>query len=411
MKSFYRIWVFVAAAAVMVFTAANIYLLRLEDGGGRPYRVEISRLAHEMEKGGLLSVDLSECDYITNIEKNDGSAEFYQTDSDYVIREVNGEYYRFDYTVDIKKSNGNLVIAVNLFLAVMAAVMIAVMLFVQLQILRPFERITNVPYELSRGNLVIPLKEGRDRFFGKFVWGVNLLRENMEQQKERELDLQRSRKMLLLSLSHDIKTPLSAIKLYAKALSKGLYQDAQKQLEIAENIDVKADEIEGFVSQLVKASGEDFLSFEIHMGEFYLSELMKEICLYYSEKLSLIRTDFVVGQYSDCLLSGDMDRSIEVLQNIMENAIKYGDGRLIQMTASQEEDCMLIGVSNSGCTLDESELPHIFDSFYRGSNAGSSRGSGLGLAICRELMHKMNGDIFAQIHNNVMTVTAVFGKA
>ncbi len=56
----------------------------------------------------------------------------------------------------------------------------------------------------------------------------------MEQQKQRELDLQRDKKMLLLSLSHDIKTPLSAIKLYSKALSKGLYDGREKQIEIAE---------------------------------------------------------------------------------------------------------------------------------------------------------------------------------
>ena len=62
----------------------------------------------------------------------------------------------------------------------------------------------------------------------------------MEQQKERELGLQRDKKMLLLSLSHDIKTPLSAIKMYSKALSKGLYTSPEKHLEIAENINAKA---------------------------------------------------------------------------------------------------------------------------------------------------------------------------
>lgn len=101
-----------------------------------------------------------------------------------------------------------------------------------------------------------------------------MLRENMEQQKERELNLQREKKMLLLSLSHDIKTPLSAIKLYSKALSKGLYTDKEKQLEIAENINAKADEIEEYVAEIITASREDFLSLDVNMGEFYLSELV-----------------------------------------------------------------------------------------------------------------------------------------
>ena len=150
--------------------------------------------------------------------------------------------------------------------------------------------------------------------------------------------------MLLLSLSHDIKTPLSAIKLYAKALSKGLYESPEKQLEIAENINAKADEIENYVSEIVTASREDFLSLEVNSGEFYLSELINKIRLYYAEKLLLIKTDFTVGSFVDCLISGDLDRSVEVIQNVMENAIKYGDGKSIEIRICEEDGCILVTV-------------------------------------------------------------------
>ncbi|MBQ8883235.1 MAG: HAMP domain-containing histidine kinase, partial [Oscillospiraceae bacterium] len=231
-----------------------------------------------------------------------------------------------------------------------------------------------------------------------------------EQQKERELNLQKDRKMLLLSLSHDIKTPLSAIKLYSKALSKGLYDSHEKQLEIANNINTKADEIEGYVSKIITASRDDFLSFDVDVTEFYISQLVGEIAKYYSAKLSLIKTEFNVGEYSDCMLKGDLDRSVEVLQNLIENAIKYGDGHFINITFSEEEGCILITVKNSGCTLNENELSHIFDSFFRGTNAENEKGSGLGLYICRQLMNKMGGEVFAQIEDNCMLVTAVFSK-
>lgn len=71
----------------------------------------------------------------------------------------------------------------------------------------------------------------------------------------------------------------------------------------------------------------------------------------------------------------------------------------------------LICVRNSGCALPDTELPHIFDSFWRGSNVKNRSGSGLGLYICRQLMRKMNGDIFARIKDDCMLVTAVFPKA
>ncbi len=406
MKAFNRIIVFVSAMILLVFLAANALLLADHGDSGRPYRVEISRLAREIENGG--TPDLSSCEYVTEIAEY--SKDFYDSDSDYVIREIGGVLYRFDYTVDGRANKPNLIFTVNLILGMMAAVIIGIMLYIRYKILKPFERLTNVPYELSKGNLTAPVKETKNRFFGRFIWGVDMLRENMEQQKERELGLQRDKKILLLSLSHDIKTPLSAIKLYAKALSKGLYTEKEKQLEIAENINAKADEIEGYVSQIITASREDFLSLDVRMGEFYLSELVTKIGQYYTEKLSLIKTDFRVGSYTDCLLSGDPDRSIEVVQNIVENAIKYGDGNIIEISFSEEDGCILVTVKNSGCTLSENDLPHIFDSFWRGENAEHQKGSGLGLYICRQLMHKMNGEIFAEIRDGFMYVTAVFGK-
>ena len=194
----------------------------------------------------------------------------------------------------------------NAALGVLAILFIAVMLYIKHTILVPFERLSSLPYELSKGNLTASVTETKNRFFGKFLWGIDVLRENIEQQKQRELEMQKEKKMLLLSLSHDIKTPLSAIKLYSAALSTNLYPDAEKQQKVAESITEKADEIEGYVSQIITASREDFLSLEVNMGEFYLSELIEKITGYYREKLALIKTDFNVGKYKNCLLSGDL---------------------------------------------------------------------------------------------------------
>ncbi|MBQ8826339.1 MAG: HAMP domain-containing histidine kinase [Oscillospiraceae bacterium] len=411
MRAFNKIFTVVFMLIALVFAAADFLLLK--DGGdsGRPYLVEINRLVFEIEKDSLEITDLANCEYVTGVSCFGDTEDFYNSDSDYAIREINGKLYRFDYKTDNSGKKIQLVITVNVILGIMSAVILAVMLYIKIKILHPFEKLTEIPYELSKGNLTSPVKESKNRFFGKFIWGVDMLRENMEQQKERELDLQREKKMLLLSLSHDIKTPLSAIKLYSKALSKGLYESREKQLEIAESINSKADEIESYVSQIITASREDFLSLDVKMGEFYLSELVTKIKQYYTEKLLLIKTEFTVEEYSDCILSGDLDRSTEVIQNIMENAIKYGDGRSISISFSEEEGCILITVTNSGCTLSENDLPHIFDSFYRGENALNRKGSGLGLYICRQLMHKMNGDIFAEIKNETISVTPVFVKS
>ncbi len=407
MKAFNRIFTVVIIVIIIAFTAANIIFSNSCKDSGRPYRVEISRLTAEIENGAV--PDISNCKYVTAVTEY--SENFYNSDSDCVIKEINGRLYRFNYKTDSGTDFTGIIVSANIILGVMAAAIIAVMLYIRIKILKPFEQLSDVPYELSKGNLTAPVKESKNRFFGRFIWGVDMLRENMEQQKERELGLQRDKKMLLLSLSHDIKTPLSAIKLYSKALSKGLYSSSEKQLEIAESINAKADEIESYVSQIITASKEDFLALDVNIGEFYLSELITKIKQYYSEKLSLIKTDFSVDKYTDCLLCGDLDRSIEVIQNIIENAVKYGDGERIEISFGEEEDCTLITVRNSGCTLADTDLPHIFDSFWRGANSEGEKGSGLGLYICRQLMQKMNGEIFAEIKNEDMCVTTVFCKA
>lgn len=410
MKAFNKIFVAVIAMIILIFAVFNLLFASSDNtDSGRPYRVEINRLVFEIEQSGFDSVDMSGCEYVTHIEKY--RDKFYDSDSDYTIREINGVLYRFDYTTDMESDKSSVMLMVNIILGILSAMIIGVLIFIRIKILLPFENLTNVPYELSKGNLTCPIKEDKSRFFGRFIWGVDLLRENMEQQKQRELDLQRDKKMLLLSLSHDIKTPLSAIKLYSKALSNGLYDGREKQIEIAESINTKADEIESYVLQIITASREDFLSLEVEMGEFYLSELISKIKLYYTEKLRLIRTDFFVGSYMDRLLKGDLDRSVEVLQNVMENAIKYGDGKSIDIQISEEDGCLLITVRNSGCTLSENELPHIFESFWRGENAENEKGSGLGLYINRQLMHKMNGEIFAEIKDGFISVSMVFSKA
>ena len=126
--------------------------------------------------------------------------------------------------------------------------------------------------------------------------------------------------------------------------------------------------------------------------------------------MELLKINFIIEEYSDCIVNGDLDRSIEVVQNIIENSIKYGDGKNIEITFSKEDNGILLTIRNSGCTLQESDITNIFESFWRGTNSQKEKGSGLGLYICRELMHKMNGEIFAQIKDREMYVTVVFLK-
>lgn len=403
MKSYLKLTIAVIAILAVIFTGANIILHHENKGdAGRPYRVEAERIAAKIESGEDYS--LHDYRYIQNIEIQENG--FRGGDSNYLVKEIGGRLYRFDYS--FQADNTAAITSFNICFGVTAAFVLLLLLFLFIKIIRPFEKISAYPTELAKGILTAPLKESRDKYFGKFLWGLDLLREKLENQKSAELALQKQNKTMVLSLSHDIKTPLGVIELYAKALEKDLYKDEKKKLEVARSINGKCEEIRGYVDGIVKASSEDFLNLEVNNGEFYLSALIEKIKSFYTDKLNLLKIDFTIDAFSDCILSGDLGRSIEVLQNIIENAVKYGDGKEITIAFSREDDCQLVHIRNSGCTLSENELPHIFDSFWRGSNVGSNSGSGLGLYICRTLMRKINGDIFAEIQESDMIVTAVF---
>ena len=404
MKTYNKIIALVVAVIIALFAVVNIIPnLQKEEASIR--NVEINRLVREIKESEEIP-DTDKYSTISGVYEQGAGEEFFVSENEYVIRKINGTLYRIEYFEDKDTASGMLYI--NIMLSIFSLFVLMVLFYIRHNILKPFDRITNLPYELSKGNLTIPLKESKNRYFGKFLWGLDMLREKLEESKQAELELKKEKKTMLLSLSHDIKTPLSAIKLYAKALSRGIYKDHEKQLEVYESINTKADEIEKLVAEIMHTETEDIIVFDVKNGEFYLSDVINGINAYYSDKLE--NTNFRINKYKECMLNGDADRLTEVLQNIIENAIKYGDGNSISLDFSDEEDCRIITITNSGCTLPENELAHIFDSFYRGSNVGSKNGNGLGLYICRQLTKAMGGDIFANIENGNMCVSVVCKK-
>lgn len=391
---------------MLLLAMSNVYVVKTyENMNTKEYRVEISRIKTLLENGTRTEdIDYSKYDRIV-------SANIFvpeeQCDNEYAVENVNGTLYRFEYK---KGSAGKLLILMNCAFLAFILMTFLVFWYLERKIINPFLRMNSVTKELSKGNLTVPIKQEKSRYFKDFIWGLDMLRDKLESDKTRELELLKEKKVMVLSLSHDIKTPLSAADLYIKALRKGLYKTDEEKEEALLGIEKNLGEIKNYVSEITDATRDDFLSIDIKTGEFYLDDLLKEISNFYDEKCELLHIDFQIGEMSNSLLSGDFDRMVEVIQNAMENAIKYGDGHLISISSYEEENCRILEVANSGCTLKEEELPNIFDSFYRGSNVKNKEGSGLGLYICKEIMHRMDGDIFAKIKDGAFILSLVIRK-
>lgn len=405
----FTLWI-VIVEILLILSANGLYFYQNNDNGGRLYLVEARRVIKEIEEQKPEASEIEAMSF-NKYKTIVGIREFVAgeaCDNDYLVEEIAGKLYRIEYA---EERSSRLPLYINISLLGMMIVTIIVLVYVYNKVLKPFQDMSNLSYELAKGNLSMPVKEEKSKLFGRFLWGMDMLREKLEENKEKELAFQKERKTLILSLSHDIKTPLASIELYSKALWSDLYDTQERKDEVLQGIVRNVKEIKGYVDEIVTASREDFLNLEVIMGEYYLSEVIKITESYYKDKLSIKHTEFQVEEFAECLVKGDENRMVEVLQNVMENAIKYGDGKCIRISFGEEEDCKLIHIENSGCNLKEEELPNLFDSFYRGSNSTGKKGNGLGLYICKTLMRKMDGEIFAQMKEDVFCVTIVVRKA
>lgn len=368
------------------------------------YELDMSKFSYMKQVTFMSRDEASNPEYVVTFYQNHNGV--HSSVQPFVINQELRGFVRFDYITEAGRENS---------LCVMEGVLFAVFVFVtglliyiRGMILKPFDEFKEMPYELAKGHLKGEIEENRNRYFGRFLWGISMLRDTLNDSRTKELTLVRDKKLLLLSLSHDIKIPLSAIKLYAKALKENIYDTKEEQSHAAEQIETHAQEIENYVKEIITASSEEVVSIEVENSEFYLSDFVEKVQKYYAPKCKLRMTEFTIGAFENRLLKGDMERAFEVMENLFENAFKYGDGVRIAIDFYEEDYCQVIRVFNSGDPVSITEFPHLFDSFYRGSNVGSKQGNGLGLYISRQIMHKIEGDIFAERCENGMNFCLVF---
>lgn len=390
-----------------LFFMAELVISRRMYKAGREYLVQVNRIMQGMEEqGGFFMPDLHDMEdivIVSFLEEAD-SAEakaFFQAENGleihieplFVSKKLAG-FVRFDRrpVVDIK-SEMRLLEGIILLSGIFV---VMVLVYIKVKVITPFFTLSQMPYEMSKGRMNAEILESKNRFLGKFIWGISMLRDHLQESQKKNLQLEKEKKLLLLSVSHDIKTPLSTIQLYAKALEENVYDTREKQKMAARQIKKLSEEIEGHVKAIVSSASHEIVHVEVNISEFYLNDLVKMIKEYYSPKCRLAMIELIVGDFENKLIKGSLDSTFEAVENVMENAFKYGDGKEIKISFYEEEYCQIIKISNSGVRVKQEEMPHLFDSFYRGSNVGDKAGNGLGLYICREIMQKMEGEIFAE---------------
>lgn len=273
--------------------------------------------------------------------------------------------------------------------------------YIRKTILRPFANMKDFASYVAAGDLDRPLEMDRGNMFGAFSESFDIMREELKASRARELFLQKKERELIASLSHDLKTPVTGIKLTSELMAAVFSQNEGQEITVTEDMVVKmnnvykrADEIALLVNDLFSSTLEDLGAFKVKCSDEN-SAVIAEIVSEYDDR-GLVH----ISEIPQVIVHIDKLRLSQVIGNIIFNSYKYA-GTPIDISFRLDESFLEVSVSDSGLGVAEDEIALITNKFYRGKQHGNKEGSGLGLYIARILMDKMGGELSVRSENGL----------
>ncbi|MGI9601639.1 MAG: ATP-binding protein [Acidimicrobiales bacterium] len=209
--------------------------------------------------------------------------------------------------------------------------------------------------------------------------------------------LERSRgleRQFLLSVSHDLRTPMTSIQGYAEALTDGAIADPQQAGRV---ILTESHRLDRLVHDLLELARLDSRTFSLDFRRADLAELVGDVVSGQGPAARQQNLEVMVLVPSEpCWARVDIDRMAQAVANLIENGVRYADS-LIQVRLERRGNLFVLAVADDGPGISTEDLPHVFERLYRTHRAPKDResGSGLGLAIVRELVRAMGGSVAA----------------
>lgn len=281
--------------------------------------------------------------------------------------------------------------------AVISAFSAALYLFyLYRRILKPFHKMKEFAAQVSLGNLDFPLVIEKNNLFGAFTESFDRMREQLLLSRKRELQASQNQKELVASLSHDIKTPVTSIKITSELLLELIAE--QKLKDKIGTIYHKAEQIDQLVTNLFHTTLQDMEQLTVTPVEIYSRRIITILreADYYDKVM--------IPSIPDCMLFVDELSLTQIISNILQNSYKYAN------TPIHGEACLLdahlkLVLRDEGSGVCEDELPLLCNKFYRGKNAAAKSGSGIGLYISKKLILQMKGDMYCSITPEGFAVT------
>lgn len=266
--------------------------------------------------------------------------------------------------------------------AVLAAGYLLLMVL-YLYFIRPFQKLQEFSAEIAKGNLDLPLPMYKHNFFGAFTESFDIMREKLKKARENEYLANVSKKELVAELSHDIKTPVAAIKATCEVME--IKEKNADTLEKVRVIQTKADTIDRLIGNMFHATMEELQALKVNVCEMS-STLIPEMF----ENLKYYGDIIIENEIPPCLIYMDKLRLEQVIDNIVNNSFKYAKTP-VRISFGERAEGISIMIRDEGPGTVPEELALVTGKFYRGSNAKGESGSGLGLYLAKIFMEQMKG--------------------
>lgn len=209
-----------------------------------------------------------------------------------------------------------------------------------------------------------------------------------------EMELARTQNNFLLSITHELKSPLAALKLQLQTLRQRQL-DPEKQQQILGRSQKESERLQLLVEDLLLTARMDSGKGKLNIEDLNVSEIISRLVQdHYSDQLGLSR--ILVKVDSDCFALCDQQALVSITTNLIDNAIKYsGAESHIKVGVEMNDGSVVLTVLDNGPGIPENERGRIFDRFYRAGNeeTRNAKGTGLGLYIVSRLVEEMNGSL------------------
>lgn len=297
-----------------------------------------------------------------------------------------------------------IVIVIAFFISFIAINMLMSYLFSK-RILMPISLLKKAAAEISRGDLNFEIIESGDTEIKDLCADFEKMRIQLKDSIRMKMKYDDNRKMLVSSISHDLKTPITSIKGYVEGILDGVANSPEKVDRYLKTIYSKAEQIDAMIDDLLLYSKLDLNQIPFNYEKTDIVEYFN-YCIHETapelEKFNIkiqLKNDLKKSNY----VKIDRERMRRVIINIIDNSRKYmdKDQGLITIMLRETHSSIIIELKDNGSGIDKDDINRIFDRFYRADTARTgTKGSGLGLAIAKQIIEGHKGKIWAVSHGN-----------